>query len=282
MRLSVAELERFTEAVISIEREGFATPGLHAIAVQDAVQSLIRPVLVRWSAELVDGPLPGWVADGRPVDESLGAALQEAVDALPHSCGQWAKLVKAPAWGAAPPAAQSVRAAVLAAADKLVSAVRSKLQLALQGAFKAWARERRAQAKAKGTRAPKLKQEKAITAALEARIGRWSAVEDGLAGFVAALPLLDLWCAEPGRPAPGTLEEFVRQESAWKPDINDGVRVNIAPLQRAGLLAADALAGKDILPAIADRAVWRADERRWVRQGNLSRPGWWPVEEEEE
>ena len=28
--------------------------------------------------------------------------------------------------------------------------------------------------------------------------------------------------------------------------------------------------------AIADRAGWRADERRWVREGRLPRPGWWP------
>jgi len=59
-------------------------------------------------------------------------------------------------------------------------------------------------------------------------------------------------------------------------DINDGVRVNIAPLQKAGVLAADVLAGKDLDKAIADRAEWRADERRWVREGKLPQPGWWP------
>ena len=51
--------------------------------------------------------------------------------------------------------------------------------------------------------------------------------------------------------------------------------VNIAPLQKAGILAADVLAAKDIDKAIADRAEWRADERRWVREGKLPRPGWW-------
>ena len=68
----------------------------------------------------------------------------------------------------------------------------------------------------------------------------------------------------------------IRQESAYWPDINDGVRVNIAPLQNAGLLATDVIAAKDVDKAIADRADWRAGERRWVREGKLPRPGWWP------
>jgi hypothetical protein len=62
----------------------------------------------------------------------------------------------------------------------------------------------------------------------------------------------------------------------YNPDLNDGVRVNIAPLQRAGLLASDVLAAKDVEKAIADRAEWRADERRWCRDGKLARPCWWP------
>jgi hypothetical protein len=43
----------------------------------------------------------------------------------------------------------------------------------------------------------------------------------------------------------------------------------------SGLLAADVLARKDVDKAIADRAGWRADERRWVREGKLPKPGWW-------
>jgi hypothetical protein len=77
------------------------------------------------------------------------------------------------------------------------------------------------------------------------------------------------------RPPPQTVAEFIRQESLYQPDINDGVRVNIAPLQKAGLLTADVLAGKDVDKAIADRAVWRDDERRWCREGKLPKPGWW-------
>jgi len=77
------------------------------------------------------------------------------------------------------------------------------------------------------------------------------------------------------RPPPQTVAEFIRQESLYQPDINDGVRVNIAPLQKAGLLAADVLAGKDVVKSIADRAAWRDDERRWCREGKLPKPGWW-------
>lgn len=77
--------------------------------------------------------------------------------------------------------------------------------------------------------------------------------------------------------APETRDAFLAQERRYDPDLNDGVRVNIAPLQRAGLLAADVLAAKDVEKAIADRAEWRADERRWCREGKLTQPGWWPA-----
>lgn len=41
------------------------------------------------------------------------------------------------------------------------------------------------------------------------------------------------------------------QSVGWDPDINDGVRVNIAPVQRLGLLAADVLAAKDLKSLLA-------------------------------
>jgi hypothetical protein len=49
---------------------------------------------------------------------------------------------------------------------------------------------------------------------------------------------------------------------------------NIASLQLAGLLASDVLKAADAKKAIADRARWRSDERRWVRAGKLPRCGW--------
>ena len=87
---------------------------------------------------------------------------------------------------------------------------------------------------------------------------------------------LDQWCSPDGvRPSPATLEAFLQQEGAYTPDVNDGVRVNVAPLQKAGLLAGDVIAKKDVEKAIADRAEWRADERRWCREGKLPKCGWW-------
>lgn len=94
--------------------------------------------------------------------------------------------------------------------------------------------------------------------------------------WLVTQPLFDTVASMDGeRPAPQTIADFIAQESAYAPDINDGVRVNIAPLQKAGLLHADVLDPKDVDKAIADRAEWRADERRWVREGKLPQPGWW-------
>jgi len=84
---------------------------------------------------------------------------------------------------------------------------------------------------------------------------------------------LDRWSGD-GIAAPGGAEELARQERAWRVDLNDGVRVNIAPLQLAGVLAGDVLKAADAKKAIADRARWRSDERRWVREGKLPRCGW--------
>jgi hypothetical protein len=88
---------------------------------------------------------------------------------------------------------------------------------------------------------------------------------------------LDEWTSRDGsEQPPESSDVFLAQERRYDPDLNDGIRVNIAPLQRAGLLAADVLAPKDVEKAIADRALWRRDERCWCREGQLSRPGWWP------
>jgi hypothetical protein len=84
---------------------------------------------------------------------------------------------------------------------------------------------------------------------------------------------LDRWSGDGVFP-PQNREALLAQERAWRVDINDGVRVNVAPLQVAGLLASDVLNKKDLTKAIADRARWRSDERRWVRAGKLPRCGW--------
>ena len=126
--------------------------------------------------------------------------------------------------------------------------------------------------------ADKVDRAKAIRHRIEAwRSSEPLAWEDWLAGQ----PLFDqISSLDERRPPPATIAEFVAQESLYAPDINDGVRVNIAPLQKAGLLAADVLASGDLNKAIADRAEWRSDERRWVREGKLPQPGWWLVQSE--
>ena len=90
--------------------------------------------------------------------------------------------------------------------------------------------------------------------------------------FIAVEPI-DRWSGD-GYLAPASRDELLRNEQAWHVDINDGVRVNIAPLQLAGVLASDVLRAADAKKALADRACWRADERRWVRDGKLPRCGW--------
>jgi hypothetical protein len=90
--------------------------------------------------------------------------------------------------------------------------------------------------------------------------------------FIAKEPL-DRWSGD-GYLAPASREELLRNERAWHVDINDGVRVNIASLQLAGVLASDVLKVADAKKALADRARWRSDERRWVRGGKLPRCGW--------
>jgi hypothetical protein len=93
---------------------------------------------------------------------------------------------------------------------------------------------------------------------------------------LSAQPLFDAVTSLDGqRPPPPSIADFITQESRYAPDINDGVRVNIAPIQKAKLLHAVVLDPKDADKAIADRAEWRADERRWVREGKLPQPGWW-------
>jgi len=84
---------------------------------------------------------------------------------------------------------------------------------------------------------------------------------------------LDRWSGD-GILVPASRDVLLAQERAWAVDINDGVRVNIAPLQLAGVLASDVLKEADARKALADRARWRADERRWGREGVLPRCGW--------
>jgi SAM-dependent methyltransferase len=105
-------------------------------------------------------------------------------------------------------------------------------------------------------------------------------IKDGFAcpalDRIIATEAPDKWASLDGKaPPPASVEAFLAQERRYDPDLNDGVRINLAPLQKAGLLAINVLADKDVESAIGDRATWRADERQWCRGGKLSQPGWW-------
>ena len=160
--------------------------------------------------------------------------------------------------------------------SQYVGPLRSRFQTELAGLEKV--RERTADQDAQRVELEtKIEELKAFDARIEEVIAR---------GFdctalvqVTAKEPVDKWTSRDGRSAlPSTRDAFLAEERRYAPDLNDGVRVNIAPLQKAGLLAADVLALKDLEEAIADRAAWRADERCWCREGKLPRPGWWPAE----
>jgi hypothetical protein len=117
---------------------------------------------------------------------------------------------------------------------------------------------------------------------VRSQIEKWTCPEaETWEAWLSAQPLFDAVASLDGqRPPPKSIADFMTQESRYAPDINDGVRVNIAPIQKAGLLHTDVLDAKDADKAIADRAEWRADERRWVREGKLPQPGWWAISSE--
>jgi len=55
----------------------------------------------------------------------------------------------------------------------------------------------------------------------------------------------------------------------YEPLIDDGVRVNIAPLQKVGLLRHLVLSAKDVDRAIADRNRWREDDKEQDKMWRL-------------
>ena len=73
---------------------------------------------------------------------------------------------------------------------------------------------------------------------------------------------------------PEDREALLCQKQGYIPDVNDGVCVNVAPLQENGLLADEVLSAKNAGMVIMDRAEWRADKRRRCWEKKFSWPGW--------
>lgn len=57
------------------------------------------------------------------------------------------------------------------------------------------------------------------------------------------------------------LKNLKNSNFPYEPLIDDSVRVNIAPLQKVGLLKHPVLVAKDVDRAIADRNRWREDDK---------------------
>jgi hypothetical protein len=74
--------------------------------------------------------------------------------------------------------------------------------------------------------------------------------------------LLDEWTSHNGKIThPKSAEEIHAQEKRYDPDNNDGVWINIMPVQKAGLFAANVITKEDAEKAIADHSEWRVDKR---------------------
>lgn len=312
----IPELTALDEALGGLAASGFCPPGirprLRQYALDDAMLSLKAQWLRRLVRSVSAGPLPGWcdAAANADLHDELAAWIADAMAHLDHHCSavgpaapRHEGTLEDPtssdlALGMAPHAAAMVRGALALACNRwwkqLDEAVLSRFRKQireLRDEVKGIARSHADGVGAVGDeiRRRTLKQDlKRLERELQERTGRAQAlrkaIEDwtcpeaaGWESWLASQPLYGHIASPDGkRPAPSTVAAFIAQESAYVPDLNDGVRVNIAPLQRARLLAADVLAPKDVDKAIADRADWRADERRWCREGKLPQPGWWP------
>lgn len=278
IRELLRQLTDLDAALREVSEIGFATDALAAIAVQDALQSLTQPLLDHMRASVKAAHLGTWTLVATRIDPSLGAPLRDALALLPTACARALAALPQRPEEPLPVEEDRIRLYVLQHATALGRAAMAEVAERWLDAYKDWSKAVRAAAKAAGRKVPTHKVEKQDAERLVRRILEWRPTLDEVPRLLGELPLFDAWCGEPGRATPATLAAFIAAEASYRPDINDGVRVNIAPLQKKGLLASPVLAPKDVEPAIADRASWRADERRWVREGKLPRPGWWPEE----
>jgi hypothetical protein len=305
----IDELERFQDSLEEVETKGFATSSLRRFSIQDAVHSLTRRWLGRLRDQIRQGPLAAWreKASSAGFPPELPSWIAAAVDRVDRQCIALAPELPAletPDDHLMPTDLAELfdgRANLLVQAG--VRAICSDWQEQFDRTMLQPLRDQVKAAEAKVKELPEtienvvsrrelrseIKRLRKLLADLAAQSGtlasvieEWQCPDSELwADWLKTQPLYDEISSVDGRrQPPATVAEFIAQESQYQPDTNDGVRVNIAPLQKAGLLARSVLAAKDIDRAIAERAEWRADERRWVRQGILPQPGWWPSTQE--
>ena len=301
----IDELKELLDSLEAVESSGFATAELRKFGIDDAVHSMTRRWLRLFRDQIRQGPLAKWrdLARTEGLPPELASWISEAVDQVDLQC-----VALAPT---SPPDAPDGELTAIAIADLFRGQDEALIRKGLEAICRHWAArydrevltpvrqklktvdhelktlqdnlENKLARKALRSEQRKLKQEIADLAGrpamLDAHVKEWVCPEAQCwPDWLAAQPLYDEISSLDGRRrVPTTLAEFVAQESQYQPDINDGVRVNIAPLQKSGVLMRDVLDPKDVERAIADRAEWRADERRWARQGILDHPGWWQI-----
>ena len=301
----IDELKRFQDTLEEVEVRGFATSGLRRFAVEDGVYSMTRRFLGRFRDHIRQGPLAEWrekaASDGLP--SALPTWIAAAVDRVDRQCVALAPEPpdqETPDEELTPPALASLfelRAPSIVGAathaicrdwqqrfdSAMVQPVKQQIRFAeavikdLPAGIESLLRRRELKAEVKRLKKT-IAELTAQSMALRLHIEAWQFPDASLwSNWLATQPLYDEISSIDGRRQPPvTIAEFIAQESQYLPDNNDGVRANIAPLQKAGVLAHDVLDAKDLDRVIADRAESRADERRWVRQGILPQPGWWP------
>ncbi len=310
----IKELQDFDARLQTVQASAFCDSHLRQYAIQDALLCMKAYWLRRLSDAIQAGPLPKWKIEASRAEIHLD--LPDWVDLAMHDMNYFCSQVGPERWESLDdPTSRTLAAMICSDCDRMVTAslrlanrrwhnrvdevlikpLREELSRKRE-ALKAVAAELQQLSRHEQESKLRLHDEedrlKREIKVLNQEIGRIkvrverlrSTIEDwrcheaaGWEPWLAQQPMYDPISSVDGRRRPPiTLIEWVAQESAYHPDINDGVRVNIAPLQKAGLLAADVLAKKDVDKAIADRAQWRADERRWCREGKLPQPGWWP------
>ncbi|MCO6456948.1 MAG: N-6 DNA methylase [Pirellulaceae bacterium] len=279
--VQLASLRKLDAALATVIASGFGPPPLVPLLRQHAIDEAMLALKSRWLSRLStlieETAWHDWLvaAQRDALPDSLLAGIRDAVLHLERLGA---------AVGPAPPRQEQLlvdptsRELARLIGEHAEAMTRDALRLACQAWSATWEREARAASAVSD--AVKLADWKPAVQRLRQWIESWQSDEPrGWTAWLGGGPLFDQVASADGRRLPpSTIAEFIAQESCYEPDLNDGVRVNLAPLQRAGVLAAKVLDHDDVDRALADRALWRAAERRLVREGKLPACGWWPQE----